>query len=106
MKNLKEKEVLAQLYANNADVVKYLPLFFNDKKQLEAFIEMFRGKTLKIPASYQEFVENFLNVDPYTDNRKLRGVNGVKKMQTKILESYLNLFSSLQDVLKNECSGE
>lgn len=103
MKNLKEREVLAQLYANEADVVKYLPFFFENKEQLQAFIEMFAGKTLKIPTSYKEYTENYLKVDAYTGNRKLRGINNVKRMRNKIIESYFNLFSSLKDVLFNEC---
>lgn len=101
----KEKEVLSQMYDNEADTIKYLPLFFKDKYQLEAFIDMFKGKTLKIPTSYQEYIENYLKIDPYTNNRKLRGINGIKNMRTKILESYINLFSTLQDLLKNECGG-
>lgn len=103
MKNLKEKEVLAQLYANDADVVKYLPFFFENKEQLQAFIEMFAGKNLRIPTSYKEYLENYNKVDTYTGNRKLRGINNVKKMRHKIVESYFNLFSSLEEVLFNEC---
>lgn len=103
MKNLKEREVLAQLYANDADVIKYLPFFFEDRKQLAAFIDMFRGKTLRIPTSYQEYLEKYLKPDPPTPNRSIRGINGTKKTKDKIIESYLSLFTSLQDVLKNEC---
>lgn len=103
MKNVKEREVLAQLYANEADVIKYLPFFFEDRKQLVAFIDMFRGKTLRIPTSYQEYLEKYLKTDPPTPNRSIRGVNGTRKMKDKMIESYLSLFSSLQDALKNEC---
>lgn len=103
-KNLtKEREVLAQLYANEANVIKYLPFFFNNIKQLEAFLDTFGGKTLKLPTSFQEYVEDYLKPDCYSNNRKLRGIKGTKKMKEKIINSYINLFSSLEEVLKNEC---
>lgn len=105
MLNLKEKEVLAQLYANEADTIKYLPFFFKNPKELQEFIEMFAGKNLRIPTSYQEYLENYLKEDSYTSNRKLRGINGVKKIKSKIINSYINLFSSLREVLENECKG-
>lgn len=99
----KEREVLAQLYANDADAIKYLPFFFNNNKQLEEFIDTFKGKTLNIPTSYVEYLENYLKVDEYSKDRKTRGINGTKKMRKKILESYINLFPSLKAVIKNEC---
>lgn len=104
MDNLnKEREVLAQLYSNDAEVIKYLPFFFNDMEQLERFIDTFKGKTLNIPTSYQEYVEQFLQVDDFSKDRKTRGISGVKTMKRKILESYINLFPSLEAVIKNEC---
>lgn len=99
----REREVLSQLYANEADVVKYLPFFFSDMEQLKAFFDYFSGKTLKIPDSYQEFLESFLIKDKYTPNKKLRGIHCLRKMKPKILESYLGLFPSLESVIKNEC---
>lgn len=102
----KEREVLAQLYANDAEVTKYLPFFFNDPKQLEAFFDTFGGKTLKIPKTYKEYVESYFKLDSYCNDRKYRGINGTKLMKNKIIESYFNLFSSLADVIKNECIEE
>lgn len=99
----RERAMLGQLYANDADVIKYLPFFFNDAKQLETFIETFKGKTLKIPTSYQEYLERLLELDEPSKDRNIRGVNGVKTMKRKILESYLKLFPSLKDVVINEC---
>lgn len=102
----KEKEVLAQLYNNDADVIKYLPFFFNNLKQVETFFSVFGGKNLRLPVTFQEYVENYLKPDVHTSNRKLRGVNGTKKMKKRILESYINLFSSLEEVIQNECKKE
>lgn len=105
MLNLKEKEVLAQLYANEADPIKYLPFFFNNSKDLQNFIDIFGGKNLRIPTSYQEYLENYLKKDTFTSNKKLRGINCIRKYKSKIIESYISLFTSLREVLENECKG-
>ena len=100
----KEKEVLAQLYANNADVIKYLPFFFNNAGQLKAFIDVFAGKTLKIPASYKDYVDGYMRPDKFDSNKRFRGINKSSKIKQKILESYLNLYPSLYELLKSECN--
>lgn len=99
----REREVLAQLYANDADVIKYLPFFFSNIRQLEAFFDVFGGKTLNLPKTYEEYVSNYLKPDPPVKGRKTRGVRGKERMKKKVLASYLNLFTSLEEVLKNEC---
>lgn len=107
MKDLnREREVLAQLYTNTADSTKYLPFFFNNFKQLEMFFDMFAGKTLKIPTSYREFLENYLKTDGYISNEKQKGINVSNGMRKKILESYLNLFSTLEEAIETECKRE
>ena len=98
----KEREVLAQLYANDADAIKYLPFFFNNNKQLEEFIDTFKGKTLNIPTSYVEYLENYLKVDEYSKDRKTRGINGTKKTRKKNHATYINLTPTHTAEIKNE----
>lgn len=98
----KEREVLTQLYNNDADVIKYLPFFFSNPKQLAAFFDMFGGKTLKLPKTLKEFTEMYSKVDSYSDNRRIRGINGTKIMKKKVLESYINLFPNLESLIQNE----
>lgn len=101
----KERKVLAQLYNNEADTVKYLPFFFNDMESLKNFIYVFGGKTIKVPTNIKEFVENYFKSD-YLRSIENKGVKDINKMKTKILESYINLFDSLEAVIENECSKD
>lgn len=102
MKNIeKEKEVLSQLYSNTADSIKYLPFFFSCKEDLIDFFDMFGGKTLKLPKTFEDFLENYLQTTNYSN--KAKGINNIKKVKNKVLESYINLFPSLNEVIKNEC---
>lgn len=98
----KEKDFLAQLYSNNADTIKYLPFFFNNKQEFESFIEYFGGKTLRIPESYQEFLEILFKPNKHANNYKSRGIRKVNKMKDKILNTYLSLFPSLEEAINNE----
>lgn len=100
----KEGEVIVQLYSNDADVVKYLPLFFNSPKQLKAFINMFGGKTIKIPETYNDFVLKFIEPDKYIKNKKHKGINNIGKIRKKLIESYTKIFPSLYDCIKYECN--
>ena len=98
----KEKDLLAQLYSNNADTIKYLPFFFDNRQDFESFIACFGGKTLRIPESYQEFLEEFLKPSIYANNYNSRGIRKINKFKEKILNTYIQLFPSLEEVIKNE----
>ena len=101
----KERLVLSQLYANKANSVKFLPFFFRSRKELRCFFNMFGGKTLVLPDTFEEFVESCLKADSLSDDFKQIGIDEQIHERTKdrIVESYIRLFNSLEDVLKNEC---
>lgn len=103
MNTEKEREVLAQLYSNTADVSKYLPFFFNNIYELKSFFDIFGGKTIKLPETFDEYIKNYLIYNKYVKNNQ-RGIKNINKIKPKILESYINLFKSLEDVIKTECS--
>lgn len=98
----KEKEILAQIYNNEAQTIKYLPYFFKTRGEFTDFLRAFAGKTLKIPTSYQEYLEEFMKLNDKPKNRSISGICRVKKMKRKVLDSYLHLFPSLEQAIKNE----
>lgn len=102
----KEREILAQLYNNDADVIKYLPFFFSNLTELEQFFDIFGGKTLKLPNSFKEYTEKYMQVDKYIHNDKCKGIHCMRRVKPKILESYLNLFTSLEEAIENECNDK
>lgn len=101
----KERNVLAQLYANKANSIKYLPFFFQSRKELQRFFNQFGGKTLVLPDTLEEFMELCLTVDDLPDNDKECGIDEKIHERTKdrIIQTYLNLYESLEDVIFNEC---
>lgn len=100
-----EKIVLSQMYNNTADSIKFLPFFFQDKKELRRFFNQFGGKTLILPDTYEEFLQYLLNCSDIPEDRQRQGIdyNIHKRTKEKILETYINLFKSLEDVIRNEC---
>lgn len=102
----KERKILSQLYANEASVVKYLPFFFSNEIDLKKFFDMFAGKTIKMPKSYEQFLDNYLKTDCFISNVNNKGINNLQRNKEKILNSYTNLFNSLEELIENECKGE
>lgn len=100
----KEREVLTQLYNNEADTIKYLPFIFKDLDQLKEFFDALGGKTLQIPDTYADFLRDYMTMKPQI-NEKKRGIHCFKRYKQKILESYLNLFDNLRQALENECKN-
>lgn len=98
----KEREILVQLYSNEAESIKYLPFIFKDQEQLKEFFDMFGGKTLKIPDTYTEFLRMFMVMSTQT-NEKKKGIHCFRRYKQKILETYLNLFETLRQALEVEC---
>nr|CAI9751472.1 hypothetical protein DGKKSRWO_DGKKSRWO_CDS_0181 [uncultured phage]CAI9752359.1 hypothetical protein CVNMHQAP_CVNMHQAP_CDS_0182 [uncultured phage] len=69
---------------------------------------MFGGKTLVLPKTFEEFVENCLTDDCLLDNDSLMGIDENIHARTKdrIIEAYLRLFDSLEAVIENECNDD
>ena len=103
----KEKKILSQIYANEADTIKYLLFFFKDRAQLRHFFNQFGGKTLRLPDTFEEFLEVCLNNDDLVENTDCKGIDDNIHNQTKnkILETYIRLFSCLEDVIQTECKN-
>lgn len=102
-----EKIILSKLYSNNADSIKFLPFFFRDKKDLRHFFNMFGGKTLVLPDTFEDFIkELLLDSDVDDENRKGIDKNIHERTKNKIIESYISLFATLQDVIENECGSK
>lgn len=103
----KEKKILSQIYANEADTIKYLLFFFKDRAQLRHFFNQFGGKTLRLPDTFEEFLEVCLNNDDLVENTDYKGIDNNIHNQTKnkILETYIRLFSCLEDVIETECKN-
>lgn len=109
MRNVtQEKLVLSQMYDNTADSVKFLPFFFQDKKELRRFFNQFGGKTLVLPDTYEEFWQYLLRSSEIPDDNNRQGIDEQIHNRTKerIIESYINLFASLEDVIKYECGDK
>lgn len=102
-----EKIVLSQLYDNTADTVKFLPFFFQNPQELKRFFNQFGGKTLVLPETFEEFCQYLLRNTTTPDDDKRIGIDdGIHdKTKERILNTYFNLFNSLQDVIENECYG-
>lgn len=103
-----EKKILAQMYNNTADSVKFLPFFFQDKKELRRFFNQYGGKTLVLPDTYDEFWQYLLRNANIPEEPKRQGINQQihERTKEKILETYINLFKSLEDVIRNECDSK
>lgn len=103
--NKQEKLILSQMYNNTADTIKFLPFFFQNKKEVRRFFNQFGGKTLVLPDTYEEFLKYLLNCSDVPDDQQRQGINTDihKRTKEKILETYINLFKSLEDVIRNEC---
>ena len=101
----KEKKVLTQLYANQADSIKFLPFFFHNMKELRLFFNQFGGKTLVLPDTFEEFMQYCLYCDKPPENNKRCGIDNRihNKIKHKIINAYLNLYDKLEDVLIHEC---
>lgn len=107
--NSKEREVLVSLYANKAESIKYLPFFFNKTNDLKKFFNMFGGKTLVLPDTYEEFLQYLLkNTDDnlLPDDRTGIDVKIHNKVKLKALEAYLLLFDRYDDAIAVECLRE
>lgn len=106
--NDREREVLISLYANKANSIKYLPFFFKDKKEVRRFFNMFGGKTLKLPDTYEEFLQYLLNssLDDKLSSSEI-GIDDAIHERTKnrIVESYLLLYNNLHEVIESECKN-
>lgn len=100
-----EKKILAQLYANEANSIKYLLFFFKDRAQLRHFFNQFGGKTLVLPDTFEEFLEVCLYNDDFVESENQKGIdkNIYERTKDRIAESYIRLFSCLEDVIKTEC---
>lgn len=101
----KERKVLAQLYANQADSIKFLPFFFQDMKELRRFFNQFGGKTLVLPDTLEEFMQFCLyNTTDFPKDGTKIGIdeNIHKRTKERIIETYLNLYKTLEDVILNE----
>lgn len=104
--NNREKRVLSYLYDNTADSTQYLPFFFKDKKEVRRFFNMFGGKTLVLPDTYEEFLQNLLTQDNSLitdDSRKGIDKDIHNRTKERMIEAYILLFNSLEDVINNEC---
>lgn len=103
----REKKILAQIYANEANSIKYLLFFFKDRAQLRHFFNQFGGKTLVLPDTFEEFLELCLNNDDLVENNNQKGIddNIHKRTKDRIIDTYIRLFSSLEDVIKAECNN-
>lgn len=101
-----EKKILAQLYANEANTMKYLLFFFKDRAQLRHFFNQFGGKTLVLPDTFEEFLEICLHNDDYVENSACRGIDKDihERTKSRIVDSYIRLFDCLEDVIKTECN--
>lgn len=107
--NDREKRILSYLYDNEAESVQYLPFFFKDKKEVRRFFNMFGGKTLVLPDTYEEFLQNLLTQDNsliVDDNRRGIDKNIHERTKNRMIEAYILLFQSLEDVIMNECKKE
>lgn len=106
-KNDNERKIFCDIYANKADSIKFLLFFFKDKAQLRHFFNMFGGKTLVLPDTFEEYIEMCLKADIDIDKNR-QGIDSSIHERTKdrILEKYFNLFSSLTDVIESECTAE
>lgn len=100
-----EKKILAQIYANEANSLKYLPFFFKDRAQLRHFFNMFGGKTLIVPDTYEEFIEFCLQNDSLPENDSYSGIdtNIHERTKDRILEAYIRLFNSIEECIETEC---
>lgn len=102
-----EKKVLAQLYNNQADSIKFLPFFFQNMKELRRFFNQYGGKTLILPDTLEDFMKFCLYSDTIPENSKQQGIDEDihNRTKDKIIETYINLFNSLEDVIRNECEN-
>lgn len=102
-----EKKVLAQLYNNQADSIKFLPFFFQNMKELRRFFNQYGGKTLVLPDTLEDFMKFCLYSDKIPENPKQQGIDEDihNRTKDKIIETYINLFNSLEDVIRNECGN-
>lgn len=106
-KNENERKIFSDLYSNTADSAKFLLFFFKDKAQLRHFFNMFGGKTLVLPDTFEEYIEQCLKVDDnIEESRKGIDSNIHKRTKDRIIEKYFNLFESLTDVIECECIAE
>lgn len=103
----KERKVLAQLYANQANCIKFLPFFFQDMKELRRFFNQFGGKTLVLPDTLEEFMQFCLYNDDIPKSKARTGIdeNIHKRTKEKVINTYLNLYDSLEDVIVNELNN-
>ena len=101
----KERKVLAQIYSNEANTIKYLPFFFKDKKELVRFFNQFGGKILVLPDTLEEFMQICLNNTKKPKNDKQIGIDSKihERTKNKIIQTYLNLYDRYEDVIYNEC---
>lgn len=101
----KEREILAQIYANQANSIKYLPFFFQNKKDLIRFFNQFGGKTLVLPDTLEEFMQICLAdyTTPKEDNKKGIDVKIHERTKDRIIQTYLNLYDNLESVIYTEC---
>ena len=92
----KEREVLAELYSNNAKSIKYLLYFFKNKQDLINFFTMFKGKTLEIPETFEDFLSICLDTNIDKNNIEQTGINNEEheKIKDKIVQTYLNLYDT------------
>lgn len=105
--NTKQRKILAQLYNNNANTIKYLPFFFRNRKELSKFFNQFGGKTLVLPDTYEEFLKLCLLDDEVPEDSNMRGISESihNKMKDRIVNVYINLYDSLEDVIIEECKS-
>ena len=50
--------------------------------------------------------ERYMLLEEMMRNEKQKGINVSNNMRKKILESYLNLFSTLEEAIETECKRE
>lgn len=100
----KEREILAQIYANEADSIKYLPFFFKNKKDLIRFFNQFGGKTLVLPDTLEEFMQICLNDRKLPKDNKRKGIDSKihERTKHKIVQTYLNLYDNYESVIYSE----
>lgn len=104
----KEKNILSQLYANQANSVKYLLFFFQNRKELRRFFNQFGGKTLVLPDTFEEFIQICLETDDIPENESMRGIDNQihERTKTRIIDTYLNLYDNLENAILSECKQE
>ena len=102
-----ERKVLAQLYKNQADSIKFLPFFFQNMKELRRFFNQFGGKTLVLPDTLEDFMKFCLYSEVVPKNPKQQGIDEDihNRTKDKVVETYINLFKNLEDVIRNECGN-